>query len=203
MIRFFLIFFSLLISVRYVAAQKTYEEELTEWQHELNDEFADPKTSPLPDHERHKFKSLDFFPIDAKYRMVASFQRTPDEPPFTMPTTGERKPVYVKYGIATFSLEGQTFSLPIYQNIQLSQTEEYKDYLFAPFTDQTNGFETYGGGRYIDLRIPENETEIILDFNKAYNPYCAYNSKYSCPIPPPENDLNLKITAGVKAWDKY
>ena len=80
--------------------------------------------------------------------------------------------------------------------------DEYKDYLFLPFTDLTNGDTTYGGGRYIDMRIPEKNT-IILDFNQSYNPYCAYGGNYSCPIPPAENNLDIAITAGVKKFKAH
>ena len=79
------------------------------------------------------------------------------------------------------------------------QQEEYRDYLFLPFTDKTNGSETYTGGRYIDLSIPEGDT-LEINFNKAYNPYCAYNPKYSCPIVPGVNALDTEVRAGVKAF---
>jgi uncharacterized protein (DUF1684 family) len=118
---------------------------------------------------------------------------------FTMPTTTDRLPVYVQYGLVSFNLNGQEFNMPIFQNQSLVLTEEYEDYLFFPFTDLSNGFESYGGGRYIDLRLP-NSDEIRIDFNKSYNPYCAYNGKYSCPIPPRSNDMNIEINAGVKKW---
>ncbi len=192
---------ALLLGISYlsVLAQTSYEEEIRSWQNELNSEYADPKASPLEKKDLKKFEGLEFFPIAEKYRIVAEFEFTPFEKPFTIPTTTERLPVYVQYGIAHFELEGQKVNFPVYQNLELREQEEYKDYLFAPFTDQTNGFESYGGGRYIDLRIPKGDT-IVLDFNKAYNPYCAYNGKYSCPIPPAENDLALRIEAGVKAW---
>ena len=79
--------------------------------------------------------------------------------------------------------------------------EGLEDYLFLPFIDDTNGEESYGGGRYIDLRIPEGDT-IVIDFNKSYNPYCAYNDKYSCPIVPRINYLALEVRAGVMAFNK-
>ena len=82
------------------------------------------------------------------------------------------------------------------------QDEEYKDYLFLPFLDDTNGEGSYGGGRYIDLRIPDSDT-MIIDFNTAYNPYCAYNDRYSCPIVPRQNYLDVAIEAGVKAFKKH
>jgi uncharacterized protein (DUF1684 family) len=103
----------------------------------------------------------------------------------------------VKYGELAFSLNGKEFKLNIYQNLGLINKEGYEDYLFLPFLDETNGIESYGGGRYVDARIPEGAT-MIIDFNKAYNPYCAYNHKYSCPIPPKENHLDIKVLAGVR-----
>jgi uncharacterized protein (DUF1684 family) len=81
-------------------------------------------------------------------------------------------------------------------------TEGFEDYLFLPFLDDTNGETSYAGGRYLDLRIPKNDL-IILDFNETYNPYCAYNERYSCPIVPRENYIPLKIEAGIKAFKKH
>ena len=78
-------------------------------------------------------------------------------------------------------------------------TAEYEDYLFLPFTDKTNGDSSYGGGRYLDLKLPEGDS-IIIDFNQAYNPYCAYNDKYSCPVPPKSNNLDIEVLAGVKTF---
>jgi uncharacterized protein (DUF1684 family) len=118
-----------------------------------------------------------------------------------MPTTTERKSQEVVYGIARFELHGQYFELEIYQNQELMLKEGYEDYLFLPFLDETNGNGTYSGGRYIDLSIPDGDT-IIIDFNKAYNPYCAYNKKYSCPIVPRVNQLNTAVNAGVKEFKK-
>ena len=88
----------------------------------------------------------------------------------------------------------------IYKNIELSKREQYKDYLFMLFTDKTSGITSYGGGRYLDLRIPKNGNKLHIDFNKAYNPYCAYNHKYSCPIPSNDDYLDMEIKAGVKKW---
>ena len=116
-----------------------------------------------------------------------------------MKTSTDRKPMYVKYGELSFVLKGESFKLNVYRNIELSKKEEYKDYLFLPFSDATSGKESYIGGRYIDLRVPKGKS-IAIDFNKAYNPYCAYNSQYSCPIVPLENDLDIAIEAGVKKF---
>jgi len=117
-----------------------------------------------------------------------------------MKTTTDRLPVYKLYATANFKLNGENFSLEIYQNEKLLLTPDYEDYLFLPFTDLTNGESSYGGGRYIDLLLPEGKS-IIIDFNQSYNPYCAYNEKYSCPIPPKYNHLNVEVFAGVKKFD--
>tara|TARA_R110002051_G_scaffold266550_1_gene326380 strand:- start:1944 stop:2585 length:642 start_codon:yes stop_codon:yes gene_type:complete len=184
------------------------EQELTnpiadilKFQKEINEEYKNPETSPLYDKDRKDFESLAFFKPDTTYRIVAKFVRTPNAIPFLMPTTTDRKSEEVVYGIAYFKLDTKEFQLEIYQNPELTTQEKYRDYLFLPFLDMTNGKESYTGGRYIDLTIPEGDS-IQIDFNKAYNPYCAYNKKYSCPIVPKVNTLNVAINAGVKAFKK-
>ena len=176
-------------------------QDILNFQQELNEEFRNPDTSPLPDRYRKDFEGLSFFKPDSNFRVEARFVRTPEAVPFLMPTTTGRKSKEVVYGLASFSLNGAVFELEVYQNQELMLQEEYRDYLFLPFLDNTNGEETYGGGRYIDLSIPEGDT-LIIDFNKSYNPYCAYNKKYSCPIVPRVNYLNTEVTAGVKAFKK-
>jgi uncharacterized protein (DUF1684 family) len=116
-----------------------------------------------------------------------------------MPTSTARKPLYVKYGEAHFTMDGKQLKLNIYRNIELSKQEEYKDHLFLPYSDLTSGKESYIGGKYIDLKTPAGPT-IVIDFNLSYNPYCAYNYKYSCPKVPLENDLPIEILAGVKKF---
>jgi uncharacterized protein (DUF1684 family) len=169
------------------------------FQNELNAEYADAKTSPLLAEDLKVFKSLDFYPANEKFFVVAKFIRTENELPFEMKTSTDRKPVYVKYGEAHFNIDGQFFKLNIYRNIELSKKEQYKDYLFLPFSDLTCGSESYIGGKYIDLKIPQGDS-IVIDFNRSYNPYCAYSPKYSCPKVPLENDLKIEIRAGVKKF---
>lgn len=172
---------------------------IAKFQSKLNAEFRDPKTSPLPDRFRKDFEGLDFFEPDTTYRITAKFVRTPEAIPFLMPTTTDRKSQEVVYGVAHFELNGKQHQLEIYQNKELMLQEGFADYLFLPFTDKTNGNETYTGGRYIDLSIPSGAT-IDIDFNTAYNPYCVYNKKYSCPIVPGVNALDTEVRAGVKAF---
>lgn len=173
----------------------------TEFQKKINAEYKDATTSPLKDKDRKTFKGLDFFEFDSVYVVKTTLKRTPDETPFKMKTTTSRLPNYVKYGELTFDLKGDTYQLDIFQNLDLIVEEEYKDYLFLPFLDDTNGEGSYGGGRYVDTTQPEGST-MIIDFNTAYNPYCAYNEKYSCPIVPRQNYVSTRIEAGVKSFDK-
>ncbi len=172
-------------------------QSILDFQQKMNSSFKNPETSPLPDRYRKNFEGLDFFNADTIYRVEAKLVRTPDAIPFMMPTTTGEKSEEVVYGIAHFSLLGKKYELEIYQSSELRLQEEYIDYLFLPFLDDTNGEETYGGGRYIDLTIPKGDI-LVIDFNRAYNPYCAYNKKYSCPIVPRNNNLPLKVMAGVK-----
>jgi len=174
--------------------------EIIAFQESLNESFADPDNSPLPDRYRIHFDGLDFFLPDTTYQVWAKLIRTPEALPFSMPTTTDRLALERKYGNLIFDLQGETYELEVYQSPELILQEAYVDYLFLPFSDDTNGTETYSGGRYIDLRIPTTDS-VLIDFNKAYNPYCAYNPKYSCPIVPQQNRLSIPVRAGVKAFD--
>lgn len=177
-------------------------QEIEAYQFSLNEKFLNPETTILEKDTFRHFMGLEFYPIDLKYRVAANFIRTPDEKPFLMPTTTDRLPEYVKYGEAHFEIDGKPLKLMLYKSTDSwGDPEKYGDHLFLPFTDLTSGDGSYGGGRFIDLIIPKGDT-IIIDFNTSYNPYCAYNSKYSCPIPPRENDLLTRIEAGVKDFGK-
>ncbi|MGB0895747.1 MAG: DUF1684 domain-containing protein [Flavobacteriaceae bacterium] len=176
-------------------------QEIKAHQKSQNTFFKTKGQSPLKEEDRKQFKSLEFFEIDLKYRVKATLKRTPESTFFNMKTTTSRVSEERIYGVVTFKIDGKTYNLNVYQGKQLMTTEDYADYLFLPFLDDTNSFTTYGGGRYLDLRIPKGN-ELTIDFNKAYNPYCHYNTKYSCPIVPPENYIAVKINAGVKAFKK-
>jgi uncharacterized protein (DUF1684 family) len=180
--------------------QEKFDVSVVEkFQKDLNAEYADAKTSPLSVEDLSHFKSLDFYPINEKAFVIARFIKSKGEKPFGMPTSTDRKPMYVKYGEARFQMEGKDFTLNVYQDIKLSKNSAYKEHLFLPFSDLTSGKESYISGKYIDLKIPNGDT-IVIDFNLSYNPYCAYNHKYSCPKVPLENDLAIEINAGVKKF---
>lgn len=184
------------------ASLKQYTAEIISERQNTDSIFRYSEDSPLPEELKKAFTPLEYFPVDTAYRIKAKFVRTPDASSFGMPTTTDRLPEYVKYGEAHFKLHGKNLILSIYQNQELKTNPEYADYLFMPFADATNSRETYSGGRYLDLTIPKNDT-IIIDFNKAYNPYCAYNHRYSCPLIPSENVLNVSLKAGVMDFEKH
>ncbi|HKJ06819.1 MAG TPA: DUF1684 domain-containing protein, partial [Flavobacteriaceae bacterium] len=178
------LFILLLLAVSCANPKEDYKAQIQNYQYELNTYYGDVETSPLTTEDLINFKSLPFFEINETYKVTANFERTPDAPVFEMRTTTDRLAKYRKYGVATFNLNGKKHKLSLYQNQDYMDSEEYGHLLFLPFTDLTNGKESYSGGRFLDIEIPnENASEVIIDFNNAYNPYCAYNKKYSCPIP--------------------
>lgn len=163
-------------------------------------EFLKDEHSPL---KKKDLKYLQFYNIDSTYAVNAQFSRILDTIGFDMQThNGVLKKYYV-YGKARFHLKQKECTLFIYQSQKLMSKAGFEDYLFIPFTDLTNYTETFGGGRYLDFRLNEivNNT-MTIDFNKCYNPYCAYKEGYSCPIPPKENALDLEIRAGEKNFSK-
>jgi uncharacterized protein (DUF1684 family) len=185
----------ILLCSSHLAAQAA-RAAIAAWQAEMNESYAQRASSPLTPEDFSHFQGLPFFPVDTNYIVQATLVRTPDAQPFDMATTTARRPKYVMYGRLHFSILGQTCVLPVYQSLDLKAKPGYADYLFLPFSDQTTGVTSYGGGRYLDVRIPQGDT-VLLDFNRAYNPYCAYNEKYSCPRIPPENHLEVAIPVGV------
>ncbi len=145
---------------------------------------------------------LQFYPIDTVYLTATRVERIYEAPWFSMETSGKIKKTYRVYAILHFTIKGAAHRLSVYQSQQLMQSDVYKDYLFIPFTDLSNGEQTYENGRYIDLLTTDLEKNpFFLDFNKAYNPFCAYVSDvYNCPVPPEENRLAITVNAGEKKF---
>ena len=146
---------------------------------------------------------MSFYKPDIRYRAVASLVKAQNAEPFEMSTYSGKTKTFKKWADAYFTIEGQDHKLTIYQNLLLVKMDAYKNLLFLPFVDLTSGVETYGGGRYIDLDIrDELGDKIVIDFNKCYNPWCAYKDGYNCPIPPAGNHLSVKIEAGELKYPK-
>ena len=200
----FMLFFSVLL----ISCNSKDKRPLigkTTYQQKLNSIFKDASKSPLKSKDLKSFKGLDFFPVDSSYIITASIKKTPNTPFIGMPTSTDEKSYYRKFGILTFILKEKEMQLTLYQSLEESENPIFEDYLFLPFTDETSGDYSYGGGRYMDVfksNINTNGT-IELNFNNTYNPYCAYNEDYSCPLTPRDNHLSIEILAGIKDFKKH
>jgi uncharacterized protein (DUF1684 family) len=171
-----------------------YESEIEILRVKKQAAFIHDKQSPLDSAERAQFKGLHYYAIDPSYKVKARLVRHEQMPVFQMPHTLERTYPYQELGEAMFILNGTEYTLMVYTNEQLKKENK----LFIPFTDLTNSVETYGGGRYLDIYPSENASEIEIDFNQAYFPYCAYSHRFSCPLVPAQNHLAAEIRAGER-----
>jgi len=182
-------------------ASKPYTKSLAKHRKEYRKDFLTNERSPLKSKE--ELKSLRFYEPDERYRVEATVQVLEGETPFDMATyAGTTKP-YVRYALLKFELMGKPLELTLYRNLQLANMPQYKDHLFLPFMDATNGEATYGGGRYMDFKMTDIAGgKMTIDFNKAYNPWCAFSDGYQCPIPPFENHLGEAVEAGERQFAK-
>ena len=183
-------------SFKNVGVEDTYQSNMQKERNEKNEEFKNGDDSPLTEEEKIAFEGLNYYPINRRYVVEAQFMANPLKETIRLSYSDGSEKLYLKYGTATFTLDG------IEQNLMILKPTFYEneEYLFLPFYDETSAIETYGGGRYIDLDTDVKNT-ITIDFNLAYNPYCAYNGNYRCPIPPRENRITVPIEAGEKKFD--
>jgi len=173
-----------------------YINEILDHRKEIDKKLKKEDKPLLPEH-RKQFKGLDYFSIQLKYRVLASFERTEAADTIGMKTNKKWLPKYAGYGILTFIIDSVNYSLHAYQNVKQAEQDWYDGELFIPFMDKTSGVQTNEHGRVMEFSVAESEQdEIILDFNKAFNPYCRYNPRYTCPFPPEENHLKIEILAG-------
>ena len=142
------------------------------------------------------FNGLEYYTPDPDFKVRARLTPIQNKKLLQMPTSTGEEEKYIRYAYADFELNGQP------QRLLLLQPFDSQTMLFVPFADATSGEETYGGGRYLDIEMPPRTggKTIELDFNNAYNPYCAYNASYSCPLPPQENRLDVAVAAGEKSY---
>ena len=162
--------------------------------------FLEDEKSPVKSDD---VKYIKFFPASEVYNITCTFTASDDTSTFDMMTYSGKKKKYSRYGHVDFQMDTLPLRLYLYESESLKNTAEYAGYLFLPFKDPTNGVESYGGGRYLDLQKSDIiDNKVTIDFNKAYNPYCAYSEGYSCPIPPSENHLPVKVEAGEMNFQK-
>ncbi|GAB3423018.1 DUF1684 domain-containing protein [Haloparvum alkalitolerans] len=176
-----------------------YADELVANRAEKDDFFAEHPQSPIPPEHRDDFSGLNYFDPDETYRVAAVATVHDDPEPVEMETTAGAPVRYLRVVTFTFELDGETYELAGYR-----QESDDGEGLFVPFRDKTTGQETYRHGRYMELE-PEGELSdgdpVTLDFNLAYNPFCAYSETFSCPLPPEENWLETEIRAGERTTD--
>lgn len=174
---------------------EAYVARIEQVRTEKDNSFRSGDDSPFGD--SIEFTGLHYFPIDAHYRVNARLTEINPKKPVVLPTSDGREKSYLEYAYAEFTLDGVQNKLLI---LEIMDMGPYRGTLFLAFADKTSANETYGAGRYLDVKKVPGATSITLDFNEAYNPYCAYNDNYSCPFPPKENVLAVEIKAGEKTY---
>jgi uncharacterized protein (DUF1684 family) len=172
-----------------------FEQEVLSLRVDKDSFLRNDMDSPIPLVARSSFKGLNYFPPDQAYSVSSKLERFDKPKPVVMATSTGTRQAYVRYGTLTFEIKGTNLKLVVYKSAE----DPYSRSLFAPFSDATSGKETYASGRYLDLE-EQGGNDYELDFNMAYNPYCAYSEEYTCPIPPAENKLPVKILAGEKNY---
>lgn len=156
--------------------------------------------SPLDPRDKKNMQALDYFDVDPAYKVNAKLEHFATPIPIKMEVSSGAEEDYFKIGKVVFNLKGRSCSLVVYQNAKFINDPQLKNTLFLPFNDSTNGKETYHGGRFMDIDY-EGKDDLVIDFNNAYNPYCAYSNNYTCPVPPEENKLPFRVEAGEKKFD--
>jgi uncharacterized protein len=176
---------------------QVYQQKIEKARQTKDASFRSGRDSPIPEAYRSNFRGLSYFPVNPDYRIQARLERIPVQEYIQVQTSTGSSEAYLRWGWAHFQLWNQSLQLLILQSVV------EPDHLFIPFADETSARTTYGAGRYLDVEEPlGNSNKILLDFNQAYNPYCAYNEYYSCPLPPPTNLLEVPIEAGEKSYEK-
>ena len=180
-----------------------YTEEIGKYRTGKNIKLMYGESTPLLPEQFKDFKGLKYFEPDLNYKVEGKLVKDDKQEIVLMKTSTDREPAYVRYGVVYFKIDTFDLKLSVFQNKKMLDLSQDTNLLFVPFRDETNGKETYGGGRYFDCEIPLTGNPVLLDFNKAYNPYCAYNPRFSCVIPPEENRLKIGIEAGEKVFEEH
>lgn len=181
-------------------AAQNFKQEYKAWKKQYKKTFREDPSSPLG---RIGVTRLRFFKPNESFSIPAKLEMLNTDEVISFPTTTGKTMDYIPYAKARFDVYSQACELIIYKSAKALTQKAYDNYLFIPFRDYTCGDESYGGGRYIDLQVSQIKGDMVeIDFNRAYNPYCAYNEMYSCPVPPAENSLPLEIRAGEKNYRK-
>lgn len=193
----YLIYFIVVAISFSCSSNKSYLGKMKDYRIKINKEFYDNEYLNLSKEEIHR---ISYFPVDPKYNCDCGFKVYTQQDTIIMSTYAGTEKKFLVYGEASCSIENTEFKLDVYKSFNPLTP---KDYLFVPTKDLTSGEESYGGGRYIETKTTAIKNDSInLDFNKLYNPYCAYKDGFSCPIPPRKNHIDLAIYAGEKAFPR-
>lgn len=195
-----IVILSVIAIVWYTSTSSTndadYRAQIQQSRLEKDDFMKNGDGSPFKD-STVAFEGLKYFDPDPKFRIVADLEPVRDRKMVVLQTSDNKEQRYIEYAWALFSVDGQPCKLMI---LEVIDNGPFKGTLFLAFADQSSAIETYGAGRYLDVKKTPGASTITLDFNEAYNPYCAYNESFSCPFPPKENILTVAILAGEKIY---
>ena len=173
--------------------EASYVDEVTSERTSKERMFREGADSPIPPGRMYELLPLSYFPVSPEYAVPAALKLSDDRPTFEMPTSTGKLRKMQRVGVLQFTLKGEPFSLGAFVEAGTSRVTQ----LFVPFSDLTTGTETYAAGRYLDI-TPTSTGIYVIDFNRAYNPYCAYNESFDCPYPPPSNRLKVPVRAGER-----
>jgi len=189
-----IIFFLISMSVTSCQRKSDYENKVDKYRSQTLGFYTNPEETPLDTLEQRNFKGISWFPIDESYRIEADMIWLPQTESIEMKQSGGDVRTYSKVAELHFNVNGENCKLIAYQ----SEEHRSRHELFVPFLDATSGKESYGGGRYLDVKFNPASSKVELDFNFAYAPFCAYTHTFSCPVVPQENRLSVLIKAGEK-----
>lgn len=199
-------FFSFILIV-FILACKTqapineaFLENISSYRSDQMNTLSQTDRSPL---SKTDVKKLSFYKPDIDFRVIANVEKLAPKESIIIETYSGKEQDFIEYAKLTFSVKDKPYSLITHKNLKSMRMPQYRNKMFLMFTDLTTGETTYGGGRYIYIDESDLQNgQITLDFNKAFNPYCAYADGFNCPIPPKENDLPFKVEAGEKNFTK-
>lgn len=177
-------------------SNEDYSKKLLKERQAKNEFMRSSDESPFGE-EKKNFKALNYFAPDLNFRISAKLVPIENKKVVVLPTSDGSEKKYLEYSFAEFALKGEDCKLLI---LEIMDDGPYRGTLFLAFADSTSANETYGAGRYLDLKKTPGASSVLLDFNESYNPYCAYSENYSCPFPPKENILKVAIRAGEKKY---
>jgi uncharacterized protein (DUF1684 family) len=185
--------FSLFDSGESPEVESNYIEEMKAFRHQKDSFMRNDEKSPFVE-QNVAFNGLNYFDVDESFKVKASIEVLEDGKVYDLRTSDDKVKTYQAVAILHFDIVGS------HQDLTLLQSA-VDGHFFLSFYDETSAITTYGAGRYLEVDYKKGQQQVVLDFNKAYNPYCAYTEGYSCPVPPPENNITIPINAGEKNYE--